>query len=886
MPQFKTRSVKVGSGILICLLVITVPLKAQSQSLPPSPTIPIDPTKIPEQILEQTNPVLPQNPSLVPSSQQVKPSQINQVIEFAITTTSVRYPWLTNPTDKLTFSPTIFNPSNSERYLDTDIRFANKNPNIVKLTYGYFPKNEQFYWVLPNNRIVIETQGYQAGVIQQGQATDLNFSSVITLSRALTGNQVVTTLPEVFPEITNNQNPATFSVQTTVGQIINPPGTIASPVVINSGINLNAPNVTIIRNETGTGSTNSPQGGGSNFGNLEAQNTPQVIQGFPTVNLQAIFGNGSIPFREGSVVSEAGLAELGLSLGGTSNQTLKGFSSFAGIKVLQPDKFDNFDLLQILTRPNLKQSEREFYYLNSLFWADLGQRTPQVVTRLNRSNSSWQRLYISRPVNQSMISYDAKEIKAKFDNRFVNLGVSISYSFDKGSLNFSQSVNNTLGMLLGSAFVVLDPQNLQDRVEEAKKFRDDSAKNNVVSFTPLATAATPEQRQQINQRLNTSLLYSSLSSPLEQVSGNLAIDSNITPSSSNLFQVKTGLYRRLVQFLDQDIQRSQGDTIISNLRTNVNKFGPLTFLDSQIPTDLTGFLPSNESFASEVVLTAPDGRQFVDSINSSDPSFTTIPTGIRRLAIAFDRIELRRIDRESGKFSSYLGSVSLPSIEAAWTGSINNLNYSISSGLWFNVAPNSAGNVSNNTLGTSEPSIGAFLNGLIVWNTSSVETGENNAVTAVTTQSPVIRVSLNSATNSNNASFVNLSYTISRQMQGMSFSVTPGVVFADQKTSFKTISFLQSSLNLGDLSFRSSLELDDSLLWSLETVKPVGTGWSVGAFIKSSREINQGFDSRVNETNYGLLFRYQIPQTPTSIEAQLGNSSSGIDLRIRGNLRL
>lgn len=885
MSYFKAIFVQVGHKFLLSmLLILALPQKAQSQSLPTN--IPIAPTVIPDQILEQTNPQLPQEPAPETPTPQIAPSQINQVVEFAISTTSIRYPWLTNPTDKLTFSPTIFNPSQSESYLDTDIRFAEQNPTIVKLTYGYFPNNEQFYWVLPNNRIVIETQGFQAGVIQQGQGTDLDFRSTINFSRALTGNQVVTTLPENFPQITDNLNPSTFLVQSTAAQIINPPGTVAPPVIINSGINFNSPNVNVIRN--GTGSTNNPQGGGSNFGNLDAQNTPQIIQGFPTVNIQALFANGEIPLQKGSVVSESGLAELGLTFGVASTvNNLNGFSSLPAVKILQSDKFDNLDLLQILTRNDIKKSEKEFYYLNSLFWADLGQRPIEASTIQSRSNSTWQRLYISRPVNQTMISYAPKEIKATYDNRFVNLGASISYSFDTGKLNFSQSINNTLGMFLGGIFLTIDPQNLQDRVDEAKKFRDESAKNESVQFTPLTTVATSEQRRLINQRLNSSLLYSSLASPLEQISGNLTLDSNITPDSSSLWQVKTGLYRRLVQFFDQKVERVQGDTIVSNLRSAVERFGPLTFLGTQIPIDQTAFLPANESFASEIVLIAPDGRQFVDSINSNDPFFTTIPTGIKRLVLAFDRIELSRTDIENGSFSSYQGSISLPSVEANWTGSVDNFNYSVSSGLWFNVAPNSAGNVSNNSRGIEERSIGAFLNALLIWSTSAVELNEaDKQVTAITTQSPVVRLSWNSATNSNNSSSLNLSYTLSRQMQGMNFSITPGVIFVDQGSRFRTISFLQGSLGFGSLRFRASLESDQDLSLTLEATQSVSPSWTAGIFLRNFREINQGFDSRIGgESTYGLLLRYQIPPTPTSIETQLANSSSGIDLRIRGNLR-
>lgn len=871
--KLRSAGVQLYGLWFVTLLVLASPQELKAQSLPPN--IPNAPTQLPEQILEQTSPTPPQEKTPESPQPQIRPEQIDKIVELAITSTSVRYPWLTNPTDRLTFSPTIFNPSQAESYLDTDIRFASQNPTVVKLTYGYFPKPEQFYWVLPNNRVVIETQGFQGGIIQQGRGTDLSFRSVITLSRALTGNQVVTTLPEQFSEITDNLDPATFSVQSIVGQILNPIGVPASPVVINSGVDRNSPNVRVFG-----------LAAGANLGNLEAQNTPQVLQGFPTVNIQPLFDNGQIAFQKDSVVSEAGLAALGLAFGTGSSSNLEGFSSFPGVKILQPDKFDNSDLYQVLTRRDLDRDEKAFYYLNSLFWADLGERTPEIATRLSQDNSTWQRLFVSRPVNQTLITYDPKTVKATYNNRFVNLGASISYSFDKGKINFPQSINNTLGLLLGGIFFALDPQDLQAQVDEAKEARDQGVLNKNAKFTPLATAATGIQRQQINQRLNSSLLYSSLSSGLEQISGNLTFDSNITPSESGLLQVRTGLYRRLVQFLDRKLERTQGDTIVSNLRTAVDRFGPLTFIGSQIPVDETGFLPANESFASEIVLTAPDGRQFVNSIDSSAPDFTTIPIGINRLAIAFDRIELRRRDLERGSFSSYQGSISLPSIEAAWTGSSDNFNYSVSSGLWFNVAPDTAGNVSNNTLGTKEPTFGAFLNAILAWSISNVELGEGNTVAAVNTHSPAFRLSWNSSVNPNNASFLNFSYTFARQIPNVNFSVTPGLLVVDQKDSIRTIGFLQSSLNLGSLRFRSSLELERSnLIWSVEATQALDSSGSAGLFYKNFREVNQGFENRVTESNYGLLLRYIIPQTPNSLESQLGFGSNYVDFRIRGNLR-
>jgi hypothetical protein len=880
MTQFKTRSVKIGIAAVISLWIFTGRNDAFGQAL--SQNIPIDPGKILDQI-QQNLPVTPQEPPQTSPQPDVnlKPEQINEVVNFAISNTTARYPWLTNPTDRLTFSPTIFSPSNSESYSDSDIRFASKNPNIIKLTYGYFPKPDQFYWVLPSNQIVIETKGYQAGILRQGNGEDSSFDSRIIFSRALSGNQVVTSLPENFPLITNNIDPSTLSVQSTVVEATNPSGINAPRLSINSGVDLTKPNVLLI----GLGSTNSPRGGVDNFGNLEAIDTPQVIQSLPTVNIQALFDNGAIPLALGSVVSPSGLQSLGLAFSTTSNSQaskLGGFSSLPGVKTLQRGRFDNFDLLQILTNPNLTKGEKQFYYLNSLFWSDLGARPPLVSTVNQTTDFAWERLYASRPVNQSLITYDKQEVQASYSNRFVNIGASLTYSFNRNKIDWSQSLNSTVGMMLGSAFLAIDPYNIQEKIDEAKQLRDNFAK-----FNSLSTTATSEQRQQINQRLNSTLFYSNLSTALEQVSGNLTISSNIQPTSSDIFQIRTGLYRRTVQFIDLDIGDIVfGDTVVSELRTNFQDFGPLTFIGASIPRSETGFQP-NQAFASEIVLTAPDGRQFVQNINSSDPIFATIPQGIKRLVLAFDRIELTQNARQTGKVSRYLGYISLPSVEANWTGSVDNFNYGVSSGLWFNLAPNKAGNVTNNNFGDAEPFLGAFVNAILSWSSSSSEMDESNKMTtSVTSTSPVIRLNWNSAINNSNAGTLIFSYTYGRQMPTMNLSLTPGVGLVLQGSNLRTLTFLQGSLDLmGGMRLRGSLEYDQNLNWSIEATQALSSEFTAGLFVKNFRDINEGVDSREQSSLYGVLIKYLISGSSASIEAQLGTGSTGLDFRIKGNLR-
>jgi hypothetical protein len=883
MADPKVNSVKFLCRFFSILALLSFPQTVLAQSV--SQSVPLNPTRIPEQILEQTIPAVTP-PPITPSNDQpqLDSAQIKNVVRFAVSTTSVRYPYLVNPSDRVTFSPNIFDPGRAENYLDVDIRVAAQNPVVAKLTYGSFPRSQQFYWVLPNNEVVIETQGVQAGILQVGKGRDLTIKVRSTRTRALSGTQTVTALPEFFSSISKGQDPTKFTVQSTAAQVINPPGTLAVPIVLNTGIDLNNPNVTIINSDVAT--TNSSQGGASNFGNLEPINTPQVIQGFPTVNLQGLFSNGEIPLTEGSILPEANLKALGLSFDtpSTNNNTLGGLTSFAGIKTLQRNQFDNLDLLEVLSNPSLKGAELEYHYLNSLFWSDLGIRAPVLKTQRTETSSSWQRFYIDRPVNQTVIRYAAKSVEATYASRFVNLGFSLSYSLDAERINWGQSFNDTLGMLLGGIFLATDPEGLQAKVDEAKKLKDEKAK-----FTPLSTISTSEQRQQINQRLNTTLFYNSIVSGLEQVSGSLSIASQITPKDSNLFQVRTGLYRRAVQFIGREIDPViVGDNVVSRLRGSVNKFGPLTFIGTQIPRDLTG-LAANESFASEVVLTAPNGQQFVQSFNSSDPKFSALPAGINREALAFDRIEITRTDQQTTRFFTYLGYISLPSVEFVWSGSKEGLNYGVSTGLWFNLFPDTAGNVANNNLGTPEPSVGAYVNGILSWSKSFFHKDKNNRIRSVTTFSPVLRLAWNSDSTTNNASTVNLSFTLQHQIPGLTLSITPGFLLAAENSNMSTmrdVEFLQGTVEIANgFKVKTSLEYDQKLFWTVEASQKLNQNWTIGAFYKNFREFNLGLDTRDISLNFGLLTKYQIRQSPVVLEAQLGRSDGDIEFRIKGSSR-
>ncbi|NJK60536.1 MAG: FAD-dependent oxidoreductase [Oscillatoriales cyanobacterium SM2_1_8] len=621
------------------------------------------------------------------------------------------------------------------------------------------------------------------------------------------------------------------------------------------------------------GNTNSPTGGGVNFDRLTVTNAPQVLQGFPTNNLQGLFAE--VPLRPGQPVAEAALAAYGLTWGQPQSETtpLSEFTSLPGVKILQPEGFENRDLLQLLTDPTLSPLTKQRYYLNSLFWSAFAAREPEITDRLTTETSLWQRVYISRPLNQTLLVYGEVAPTAQYTNRFVNLGLSGVANLQTGQLDGRQSVNNLVGMLLGGVFLAVNPAPLREGLQEARSQQEAGA-----AFAPLTTQVPPATRRAINQRLNESLFYGDLVSGLEQVSGRLAFSQSLEPNHSSLFQVRAGLHRRVLTLSQRDIpEPTAGPTEIASVRTSLDKF-PLTFLGATVPTNL----PSHQAEAAQVVATTPDGREFVQELGSP---LTTVPVGIQRSILAFDRIELGRVDRQTARLADFRGFASLPSLEAAWNGSSNGFQYAVNSGIWFNVAPNAAGPVADNNRGAIEPSLGAFGSALVNWSYVQVER-EGDHVTAVTYNAPILRMAWNSAATPDNNNLVSLAYAFRRQVQGWEFALTPGAALVFDAAESRGIAFVQGNFaTFGGLEVNGSIESDRQVFWRLEGTQRLGPQWAVGGYAQNFREIVQGIDTRVGGTAYGLTVKYTLPQSRLGLESQVGIAEDSVEARFRGSLR-
>jgi hypothetical protein len=821
--------------------------------------------------------------------QQRQQTQKKIIIE-ALTFSADKYPWIVNPTDNLTFSTQLFKPNSSENYIDTDIRvrFSGDYPIIEKFTYADFPKNDQFYWVLNNNRIVVETKGSQAGILYQGRETDTYITQNVTSQQAFWGLQALFAIPTDFQDLIGEVDTDNLSIMSIAGQLINPEGIPAGKVTISSSIDLNDPNVTILKNPNlniGSGSTLSSQGGENLFQSLDAINAPKILQSFPTTNLKPLLDNGNVRLQVGGIIPKSALDNAGIFWGDIL--TGKGFgfnapiSSLPGIKVAQLGKFDNYDLLNVAVNPSLSQAEKNLHYFNSLEWVSLGKREPTFETlSQTQDNYNWYRLYASYPHNRSLIQYDSKVVKATYSNIFAAPGISLTAKFSDTNVDAIQSVNSTLGLLLGGAFEVIKIEKIEQGLKEAR----DQFKNGE-SFTPLNTAATPTQRRQINNRLNRTLAYANTGSGLEQVSGTYTFPSKITPKKSSVLQIRTGNHKRAVQFLGRNITvLDEGDTFFSDLRLSNEKFGPLTYIGNSIPLNDTSINPINESSAVEVILTNSRGQRFVQQYNSADS--TIVPIEVRASDLAFDYMELSRVDKIGINFNSFNGYLSLPTVEFLAAGSSGDFNYSASLGTWFNIDANSAPGVDNNNLGIEEPTLGLYSNILFNYIKTSVRLDSAKKPVAISTHVPYLNISWNSASNKNNPFTTYLGYLYQHQGKKIGFSLAPGVAFVQDNSNGELLGLVNGEFGTSHgLSLQSNLEIGKEFFFVFQGLQKVNKSISLGAYLKNYSINNLGLSSRVSGFNYGLIVRHNFPDNSVFIETQIGTGDNGFDLQVQGGYR-
>ncbi len=777
----------------------------------------------------------------------------------ALSNSATKYPWIIDPRDNFSFYSSTFNPLKDTRYIDLSTKFSSEDPVINRFTFAEFPKQDQLYWILPGNRVVVETKGWQSGIVYQGESTDSVTRQTIRLTQRLWGMQAVFSLPQGVQELIEEIGINQFAVESVAAEVNNPVGVTAAPININR-----------------SSANNSITSIVPSISSVTTEKYPLILQNFPTSDLQPLLGE--VGLTRGTVIPEETLKKAGFVWGNplTRQRTrfIPSITSNPGIKVGNREQFGNFDLFNILLNSSISENQRNLYYLNSLYWVSLGERRSNLGIRNTINKHDWHRLYFSRSHSRTLLEYDSLEPKATYTNISSNPGVSLSLSFSEIKIDELQTANSTLGMLIGGVFNWIDFPHLNASLQEAQE-RLSRQEN----FANLDSKSTPEQRRKINQVLNITLFLSNRTSGLEQVSGKLTFPSTITPNSSSLWQIRTGNHQRAVQLIDGKRTWNEGKTFISKADVSNNSFGRLTSVNVPFSSQQT----PNRSLATRVTLTAPDGQQYVQDWNSAN--ITSVPIDIRAFDIAFDRIELS----QDGQINTYLqtfgGYLYLPAIEALWAGSSGKWNYSLSSGIWFNLQADSAFNITNN-FGIQEPILGIYTNGVLNFINTNIELDADGKTRSITNHIPSLQFSWNSAANSQNPAYLNLSYFFSHQNRNLNYSLSTALLLLNNQSSLTPLGFIQGKLGFNTgLEFNTSVEIRDELFYTFDGLKRINPHWSVGSYLQNFRNIDKGIRNRVSNFSYGLVIQHNTPGSNNFWESRIGMSGDRFEVRFEGGFR-
>ena len=892
------------------------------------PILPVPTDELPSLPLPEPQPgEQPEQPPEQPPelTTEQKRTLLRALMRNLLDNSATRYPFLVNTSDKLIINPRNFQPAKFQFYsnfsfdldkLNRNNSTQTENISTVLMESGnisLYPDEQQFYWVLDGNRVVIETKGKHLNVAIQGNYSQRNQRQIAEVGTVFWGLQSVFGLPNNFQNLLGDQNLEDLNIIVGSGEIVRPSrDNIGADFGVN--INLIGPDGNLLEkfilgDERANATTTELEGGGAFFENLDATNAPRFLQGFPTVNLQPLLNNG-VKLEVGSIIPNENLVAAGLTLGDFF--TKRGFafnspiSSRAGLKTLRLGQSDNNDIVTILSNPFLSDEERDFHYLNSLMWYNFGQRDPEFSTiNLSNNRKDWSRYTLSWSHNRTLLQYDPEEIKLNYVNVFSNPGLSITTAKLPEADNH-QTTNASLGLILGSAFNLINPVNLNETIQEGKE-----KYQNLEPLATLNTQATSAQRRQMNQRLNDTLNYGNTNSNLHQVSGSYTFASNITPDSSSLWQLRTGIYRRNVQFIQQEREpwSPESPVIITSVRDR--DLGRIFFPGVNVPTRLPGITAEERVQFTFVRGKTSDGEVLFDQSfvfdNRLDNVFTASPIlgPVKAFDLTFGRMKLSRFRERNIKTNSYSGSLYFPSVELVNSGSINNFSYALSTGLWFNLFPDSAPMVEGN-LGkiipnaTHEMSIGGMLKFSAKADFRNTFYDAQKQWRTIIVNSPFFSVNYN--TNPNSLNLANISLGNVFQFVRRDFNVTlyPVLSYSPQVLNPNVNSNRVGNVEafvLMNLSHRSGWNFNSNISFQQETRYQIEATYNViknqnigslqiGLYMGNFFRSFPGFDFRVESKNYGINLQYQSPNSGVVVNYRIGNGSSGFKGQLNLQLKL
>lgn len=885
------------------------------------PTVPVPP--VPE-IIKPEEEVPSQSP-LTEEQLKIKDIAVKSFLESV----AVRYPFIVNTNDLLTINPYEYRPTILNFYvnltfdldqysLGNQLNFKDFNDPVLKnFNFSYYPNNQQFYWLYDNN-VVIETNGFHGNINYQGNVITQKHRQTAISTIPFFGVQTVFALPQAFESArgfekdNNNLNITSGAVE-----VVSPQGVPGVPQVV---FNINGEIEVVSLDDTRKASTFTEQGGGSYFGNLDAENAPKFLQGFPTINFQGLLDN-KVRLQIGQRIPLENLAKIGVTVGDffttagfNFNQS---FSSLPGVKTLQFDKgfedqlsriyasalnldssqLQNNDIVALMSNPFLTQEQRDFHYLNSLIWYSGGQRAPEITTRsFEPETHNWYRYIFNYSQNRTLLKYHPEKVELSYTNVFANPGVSLTVSPFLSDVDERQMVNATLGLALGGLFYLLNPNDINGALTTARqKYEENQAPE---SFSTQSTSA---DRRAMNLRLNNSLQNANLVSQLNQVSGSYTITDHVTPNSSLLFQLRTGTYQRAVQFFSREIGEWTPESPLFFSVISPNDFGPLAYTGVNVPIEFTNIEPLNRtSFAFTKVQNSQGDVLFEQQLAVQSEAFTALPiVGPGKAAdIEFGRIEISRFRQREFEDTSYIGYLYLPALEFILSGTSKGFSYSLSLGAWTNLYPQSSPQIDENISDLQEKTVGIFSSINLRWNFNNIWYNKNKQWETIISNSPFVNFSWNSSPNRLNISSANFGNVFQFVRQNWNLTWFSNFSFSPQelnaaapKSSLGNISYF-SSLNFSEssgLNIIFPISFGDKVFYSVEATYPIIKDQKLGStrlgFYYSNYSVaTRGFDNQFEDPNYGLVIKYNNPSSLLSIEAYLGHSDSGFRGRIQSSI--
>jgi hypothetical protein len=885
------------------------------------PTVPVPP--VPE-IIKPEEEVPSQSP-LTEEQLKIKDIAVKSFLESV----AVRYPFIVNTNDLLTINPYEYRPTILNFYvnltfdldqysLGNQLNFKDFNDPVLKnFNFSYYPNNQQFYWLYDNN-VVIETNGFHGNINYQGNVITQKSRQTAISTIPFFGVQTVFALPQAFESArgfekdNNNLNITSGAVE-----VVSPQGVPGVPQVV---FNINGEIEVVSLDDTRKASTFTEQGGGSYFGNLDAENAPKFLQGFPTINFQGLLDN-KVRLQIGQRIPLENLAKIGVTVGDffttagfNFNQS---FSSLPGVKTLQFDKgfedqlsriyasalnldssqLQNNDIVALMSNPFLTQEQRDFHYLNSLIWYSGGQRAPEITTRsFEPETHNWYRYIFNYSQNRTLLKYHPEKVELSYTNVFANPGVSLTVSPFLSDVDERQMVNATLGLALGGLFYLLNPNDINGALTTARqKYEENQAPE---SFSTQSTSA---DRRAMNLRLNNSLQNANLVSQLNQVSGSYTITDHVTPNSSLLFQLRTGTYQRAVQFFSREIGEWTPESPLFFSVISPNDFGPLAYTGVNVPIEFTNIEPLNRTSFAFIKIQNGEGDVLLkQQLAVQSEAFTALPiVGPGKAAdIEFGRIEISRFRQREFEDTSYIGYLYLPALEFILSGTSKGFSYSLSLGAWTNLYPQSSPQIDENISDLQEKTVGIFSSINLRWNFNNIWYNKNKQWETIISNSPFVNFSWNSSPNRLNISSANFGNVFQFVRQNWNLTWFSNFSFSPQelnaaapKSSLGNISYF-SSLNFSEssgLNIIFPISFGDKVFYSVEATYPIIKDQKLGStrlgFYYSNYSVaTRGFDNQFEDPNYGLVIKYNNPSSLLSIEAYLGHSDSGFRGRIQSSI--